>query len=137
MKMFQSARGRAISYFLPPVVWALLIFLESSIPASAIPESEIFRWDKLIHLCIYFVFALLIYRALSFEGVSPKLRSFAAIITVFVIALFGASDEYHQHFVPGRSMDLFDWIADTLGAVLLIGFQSYLIWRKSRQKSRN
>jgi VanZ family protein len=34
------------------------------------------------------------------------------------IALFGALDEWHQQFIPGRSMDLFDWLADFSGATI-------------------
>jgi VanZ family protein len=31
-------------------------------------------------------------------------------------SLFGAADEWHQQFIPGRSQDVADWLADTLGA---------------------
>jgi VanZ family protein len=31
---------------------------------------------------------------------------------------FGASDEFHQAFVPGRTADVADWMADTLGAAI-------------------
>jgi VanZ family protein len=135
MKMVQSARGRVMSYLLPPMAWALLIFIESSVPSSDIPNSAIFEYDKLIHLGIYFVLAFLVYRAFSIEGVSPRLRSLAALLTVALVALFGASDEYHQHFVPGRSMEFFDWVADSLGAVLAVAVHTYLTWRKSRKQT--
>jgi VanZ family protein len=134
MKMFQSARGRVLSFVLPPVGWALLIFIESSIPSDEIPKSEIWQYDKVIHLCIYFVLAFLLYRAFRFGGFPPKLRSLAPLLTVAVIALYGASDEFHQHFVPGRSMEFFDWVADMLGAILLVSVQSFLSWRKSRRE---
>jgi UDP-2,3-diacylglucosamine pyrophosphatase LpxH len=34
------------------------------------------------------------------------------------VALFGATDEWHQYFVPGRSCELGDWVADSLGGGL-------------------
>jgi VanZ family protein len=33
-----------------------------------------------------------------------------------VTSAFGASDEWHQSFVPGRSAEVADWVADTAGA---------------------
>ena len=33
-------------------------------------------------------------------------------------SLYGATDEFHQSFVPGRDSDVLDWVADTLGAAL-------------------
>ena len=35
------------------------------------------------------------------------------------VALYGAADEIHQRFVPNRSCDVLDWLADTLGASLV------------------
>ena len=34
------------------------------------------------------------------------------------ISCFGALDEWHQQFIPQRSMDLLDWAADTAGATI-------------------
>jgi VanZ family protein len=31
---------------------------------------------------------------------------------------YGAIDEFHQSFVPGRDCNVWDWLADTLGAFL-------------------
>jgi VanZ family protein len=37
------------------------------------------------------------------------------MVTVIAAALYGASDEFHQYFVPHRSCDAADWAADLLG----------------------
>jgi len=41
-------------------------------------------------------------------------------LTIAAASLFGASDECHQSFTPGRQADVFDWLADTLGACLAV-----------------
>jgi VanZ family protein len=42
-----------------------------------------------------------------------------AVLAAAVIAsAFGATDEVHQSFVPGRNADVADWVADTLGAAV-------------------
>jgi VanZ family protein len=35
-------------------------------------------------------------------------------------SLYGVSDEIHQAFVPGRSSDVLDWMADTAGTLVAL-----------------
>jgi VanZ family protein len=41
-------------------------------------------------------------------------------LVIAIVSLYGISDEFHQSFVSGRSVDSTDWIADTVGAVLAV-----------------
>jgi len=88
-----------------------LIFILSSFPPPM--ELPLFSFaDKLAHLLEYGVLASLIYFALkkSQATVHP-------IFIPFLIAfLYGVSDEIHQYFVPGRDADLFDAVANGVGA---------------------
>ena len=73
--------------------------------------------DKLFHLLEYGGLGLLLARAL--RGSLPDRP--ALVITLLAIglgSLMGAGDEYFQSFVPGRDSSVFDWMADTLGAVI-------------------
>jgi VanZ family protein len=129
-------RSRLFRAVLPAVIWAALIFVASSIPSEDIPASPILDYDKLIHMAIYFVFAALMYRALRFGGISPALRTRAAILTIGIITLYGATDEFHQHFVPGRTMDVFDWVADVAGGILCVVVLSFLSrWNRRKDAS--
>ena len=71
--------------------------------------------DKVIHIVFYAGGACTLAGALAR---SFGLRGLALVIlTVFVLSLAGALDEYNQQFVPGRlGMDPYDWAADFLGA---------------------
>lgn len=42
----------------------------------------------------------------------------AGVRAVLLSAAYGASDEYHQSFVPNRTPDIHDWFADVTGAVI-------------------
>lgn len=117
-----------MAYQLPAILWACLIFVSSSITSSQMPELAIFRFDKFIHLGVYFVFAFLVYRAFRYQNRFPALARHAGLITVVIIVLYGASDEIHQYFVPGRDSDVVDLLADTTGGVLLVA----LLWIKER-----
>jgi VanZ family protein len=51
-------------------------------------------------------------------------------------SLYGISDELHQSFVPGRTPDVHDWIADTWGAAVAIGVLSavaFALRRRTRE----
>ena len=57
-----------------------------------------------------------------------------AIIVVVCVSVFGATDEFHQSFVPGRSVSAGDWLADTCGGIIAV--LSYLAVRGYRFTDR-
>src|SRR5262249_36774903 len=105
-----------VKRWLPLLLWAALVFAVSSLHGSSFPKSVLFDYDKLLHGAEYAAGGLL--AALAPGAPTWQLAFLAAAL----VALYGASDELHQLFVPGRSCDVRDWIADaaggTLGAVL-------------------
>jgi VanZ family protein len=48
-------------------------------------------------------------------------------------SLYGASDEIHQGFVPGRSPEVWDWVADTLGSIA--GVLAYFRFHRRRARA--
>jgi VanZ family protein len=91
------------------------IFAASSQPA--LPAAAEHVWDKLLHGGAYGVLGALVLRGLSGRWRRPVSIRMAAT-AVLMAALYGASDEVHQHFVPPRQMDARDAVADTAGAAL-------------------
>ena len=93
-----------------------LIFYLSSQSHPALPELML-RWDKITHLFEYAVLGLLLIRALNKEYPG---RNFLALkfIALAAAVIYGASDEFHQRFVPGRFSSLSDWAVDSAGAFL-------------------
>ena len=102
----------------PPVLWAAFILLLTSIPGSDIPHVSFMSFrdsDKLVHGTMYAIFAFLAVRSLIRAG--RPLRQ-AVLVVMLGIAIFAALDEWHQQFIPGRSMDVLDWLADISGATI-------------------
>ncbi len=99
----------------PPAVWAALMLVLTSLPGSALPQVDGRGLDKLVHLTLYAILGWLATRATEARGVRAWRRALAIVAG---IALFAAADEWHQQFIPGRSMELLDWISDTAGAAL-------------------
>lgn len=108
--------SRLARRWLPPLAWALLIFVLSA--QSSVPSPRIPYFDKVEHTAAYAVLAALLLRAL--DGVAAP--GWAVLLT----SLYGITDEIHQAFVPGRTPDVGDWAADTLGALLALAVFSRL-----------
>ena len=84
----------------------------SSRPGSQVGVSE--PWDKVVHCFAYAILAFTLCLA------AGKWRSRVLWAVPLFIALFAASDEWHQSFVPGRSCDPKDWMADMIGTTLAV-----------------
>lgn len=100
--------------WLPPTLWAALILILTSIPGSHIPVLPFRNFDKVVHLTIYGVLGWLTARA----WLNGSRATALAFLAIAAISFFGAMDEWHQQFIPQRSMDFLDWAADTTGATI-------------------
>ena len=104
-----------------PLAIALLIVVASS--RSAVAGPRIPHFDKVVHFFVYGLLATLVCR----QG-----RGWRSVgWTLLAVSTFGASDEWHQYFVPGRSCEWGDWIADTSGAALSVAL--YMGWDRYRR----
>ena len=67
-----------------------------------------------VHLVAYAGLGALTARA---TGKGLRDVSWRAVVGAILIStLYGVSDEYHQMFVPGRSFDVLDMVADAIGS---------------------
>jgi len=105
---------------------AALIFVASSRSKIAAPDVK--GTDKVAHFSVYGLLATLVLRALA--GADDGKRARAAWLSVLAVSLYGISDEYHQSFTPGRSVEVADWLADTTGGALAAGL--YAGWARYR-----
>ncbi len=120
----QKIIKKIVKFWLPVVIWAVVIFLFSARPT---PRATRIFWQDFIlkksaHVFEYAVFTTLLYRALKEGGIEKKE---AGISSIILAVLYGVSDEIHQFFTPGREPRVRDVVFDTIGAILAI----YGIWR--------
>jgi VanZ family protein len=103
--------NRAVLAWGPAVLWAAVLFFlsgQSDPPGSGLLDL-IPAGDKLAHFLLYSVLgALLAYG----QGTEEKVPHAALLAGG---ALYGASDEWHQSFVPGREVSPADWVTDCCG----------------------
>jgi len=135
-----------LKYYLPPILYAILIFILSSLPGKSLPK--IGSWNYLIHFIEFFILGYLIKRAffvniggrISFFSLFKKNKTRLAIISsrrlitafslsIFLGILYAALDEYHQSFISGRVASLSDFLFDSLGII----FGQFLFLSKNRK----
>ena len=105
--------GPAVAWLWAPVVaYMALIFFVSSLSQPPTPPVVTFTQA---HTLGYLGLAVVVARALS-GGLPPRLRWTTAVATIAICAAYAVTDECHQFFVPGRSFETGDLVADTVGA---------------------
>lgn len=113
---------RMFSLWAPVVfVMAVIFWLSSQplLPAVSLLPAWL-RHDWLHHGTAFGGLAVLLLRALA--GGDPRRVGPALLLTAWAAAtVYGITDEWHQSFVPGRTTDLRDVLADSAGAALALG----------------
>lgn len=67
--------------------------------------------DYVYHFVVFFILAVFYFHSL--RGIVDENKKLLAIC-VILTSLYGLSDEFHQYFVPTRTMSLKDWFVDSL-----------------------
>ena len=119
------------------LIAGFLWFLSSQ---SSLPQPPgLLAWDKLQHLLAYGAlgFTIGLWASPAFWKRRPAL---AVLLTTLVGSIYGAIDEIHQYFVPGRVCDFWDWAANTLGAFLgaltiMFFMRKFKPWADGRQSA--
>lgn len=111
--------SRFTHYWLPVLVYCAAIFVQSSLPTTRhLPQWP--HLDKLLHAAAYALLGFLFFRALS-GGRLAGSRNLSLILSIIFTGLYGLSDEMHQSFVPGRTAEAADALADLVGGFLGAG----------------
>lgn len=99
---------------MPVLGAALSIYYVSSLPQIPYLHSTFALYDKVLHIIAYFIFGIsLLLAFIPYKNITEKL-----IISIIIGVFYGATDEYHQYFVIGRSSEIADLIADIIGISL-------------------
>ncbi len=104
----------------PVAPYVALIFYTGLIRLGRLPEVGFIATDKLLHALVFGGLAVLCLRAQ--RSLLPQ-WSFGKHLAValFASSFVGAMLEVCQWFTSYRSADVLDWLADTVGAVLVLG----------------
>ena len=124
----EAAHPEWITLWGPVIAYMAMVFGLSSLSKLPAPPAGLSFYD--VHVVTYAGLGALTARAtlrqalgrleLSRVTTGHGLRRapWRAVLGAIVIStLYGVSDEYHQMFVPGRTFDVLDIVADAIGSV--------------------
>ena len=104
-------------HWLPVIIWAILIFIVSSISRFPKQLEPALSMGKLAHIIEYAIFGFLLARAF-YNSPKKKLKKFFRILTIICVIVYGITDEWHQSFVPVRTASPLDVLYDGIGGII-------------------
>jgi hypothetical protein len=108
---------RILSYWFPPIAWVVTIFVLSSLTFAS-HEPGFPHEDKFFHAGLFALLSMLFFFAFFYERGLRWAK--AALLAILMTSAYGATDEFHQRFTPGRNCDIRDWMADTVGSTVVL-----------------
>ncbi len=121
--------------------WMLAIFLLSSRSPDELQPLDAFAWmgvarDIAGHLVLFGVLGSLLLAATWSWVRRPRSMLRLVALTIAIGTSYGALDEYHQSFVPGRSATISDVLVDGIGATLGAISIGYVVTAVTRRGQR-
>jgi hypothetical protein len=123
---------KLIRFYLPAIVWTIIILILTLLPASDIPHTILSRipyFDKLVHAGIFALFVILWYAA-SYKSFSAAyaggnkegtrqyhpMTVLAWVIIAAILLGFCIEIVQKDWTTIHRDFEWWDWVADTIGA---------------------
>jgi VanZ family protein len=112
-----------ILYFF--ISWIALMLYLLLFPGSVFKDFHFFEGeDKLAHFILFFVWTFSLNYLQLLKNKQSNLKGVTQILILGIS--FAALTEILQHFIPNRSMDLLDFLADTFGVLLALSLVTLL-----------
>jgi VanZ family protein len=123
-----SVTSKIFNYLFLPLAWTLAVQILLVIPGKNLPKAPVdLNIDKLIHFILFAGMAWLWCRYLmAKKGVTHLKKKFFYIM--LAVLANGIMMEFVQKFIPNRSFDIIDIVADSLGGI----FGYWLIIRRAK-----
>ncbi len=102
---------------IPLILYWIVLFIGTTLPSSKYADFFDIS-DKIKHFSAYSILAILLGLNLYFQEKWKNLSNFYLNYTFIICGLYGILDELHQLFVPNRSAEVLDWLADIGGTIL-------------------
>ena len=117
---------------MPLFFYWLLILTLTSLPGADMPDIKIN--DKIEHFLAFGGLGFLLHLSLRIQDKFYIIKKLPWLFAIIFVAFYAAFDELHQLFIPGRSCDIKDWIADMIGVTIGVVVMAFLIFIFDKKK---
>ena len=136
MNTFNSQNGLGGKKFIPGIAWFFLVLVLLCLPGSDLPTVDDWLnkiyFDKWVHTGLFAVLGFLFMLPFIKSFINKKEKWHFLVRIAIATSVWGLTTEIIQkYFVPGRSFDLFDWAADSLGALTALIFSRVRFFRSA------
>lgn len=101
-------------------LWALFILVLTLTPGKSVPDLTIFDYDKLGHAGIFLIQSYLLISGLYLRRGKGHTKKYVFIGSITAV-IYGFLIELAQDFIPDRGMELYDAVANIIGALCGVG----------------
>ena len=110
---------KALRYYIPAILWIILILVLCTLPGRDIPHTGWFdkiHMDKLVHFGLFG--GIVLFLSLGYYRQRKHIPALMLFLFVLCSAFYGLAIEFIQkYYAIDRSFDMNDAAADTLGAI--------------------
>jgi len=108
--------------FIPAIAWFFVILVLICIPGKDLPKVnwlDNIDFDKIVHIGVFGILTVLFCFPFYKTYFTKSRKILYFIIIALLVILWGFTTELIQkYFIEGRTYDLFDWLADSIGAII-------------------
>ncbi len=111
--------------FIPGIAWFFLVLILICLPGDDLPKADDWMsaifFDKWVHAGLFSILAFLFMMPFCKSNLTHKNKWVIIIKIAIAIIVWALTTEFIQKFfIPGRSFDLWDWVADAVGVLLAL-----------------
>ena len=116
-----------IKKFIPGIAWFFLVLILLCLPGNEFPKNiewlEKIYFDKWVHAGLFGILAFLLMYPYAKSEIDLQSKLNTILKIALAVSVWGLTTEFIQkYFVPFRNFDLWDWAADSVGALAALVF---------------
>ncbi|HEY8959823.1 VanZ family protein [Chitinophaga sp.] len=110
---------KLLRYYTPAILWIILILVLCTLPGNDIPSNSFLdkiHFDKFVHFGLFG--GIVLFLSLGIYQQKKYISNRTLWLLVLIAAGYGLAIEFIQkYWAINRSFDMYDLVADTLGAI--------------------
>ena len=117
----------SVKKFIPGIAWFFLVLILICLPGDDLPKADDWMsaifFDKWVHIGLFSILAFLFMLPICKSNLSLPNKRTTIIKIALAVCVWGITTEFIQKFfVAGRTFDILDWAADSVGCLIALLF---------------